>query len=515
MAAQTSPAGPSSSQYACKHLVLDAGPLLSLSPLRGLAQTYYTVPQVLDELKDKRAREHFERLGLSAGVRIEVKGPATASVAHVIQWAKKTGDYSVLSHADLCILALTYELDQKEKAQKEEEKGVPVELTQGSDSATDPQVDETGPEVVKEAVQPHEDEVATPEDSEDLTSEAEELPPSSSEGGEQEEDGPEDMEEREPLEVELQPIRDEQTPTTSTALPHDPSTSADPTSTPSSQPKPQHNATAETKPTEDDAPLYDDPSDEDDGEGDWITPTNVSLHKSRALDLLPSAADGRKGKKKQAQETVAVGCMTADFAMQNVLLQMGLSLVGVEGKRIERVKSWVLRCHACFKICKDASRKFCPSCGNPTLLRASVTISSPNAGPNTPAMQVHLKKNFQFKTRGTIYSIPAPKPGSAKTGPGEGLILREDQAGWQRAKKRADGKREREEKRMLNAASKSAEMGQGGTVMGSWMDPDWVPEILSVGVGGKGRSTRTRGFDGDMPVIGYGRKNPNERKRKA
>ena len=41
--------------------------------------------------------------------------------------------------------------------------------------------------------------------------------------------------------------------------------------------------------------------------------------------------------------------MTADFAMQNVLLQMGLGLVGVEGKRIERVKSWVLRCHACFK----------------------------------------------------------------------------------------------------------------------------------------------------------------------
>ena len=130
-------------------------------------------------------------------------------------------------------------------------------------------------------------------------------------------------------------------------------------------------------------------------------------------------------------------------------------------------------------------------------------------------MQVHLKKNFQFKTRGTIYSIPAPKPGSAKTGPGEGLILREDQAGWQRAKKQADGKREREEKRMLNSASRSAEMGKGGTVMGSWMDPDWVPEIVSVGAGGKGRSTRARGFDGDMPIVGYGRKNPNERKRKA
>lgn len=72
----------SSSKPACKHLVLDAGPLLSLSPLRGLAETFYTVPQVLDELRDKRAREHFEKLALSAGVRIEVQSPDSKSLAH-------------------------------------------------------------------------------------------------------------------------------------------------------------------------------------------------------------------------------------------------------------------------------------------------------------------------------------------------------------------------------------------------------------------------------------------------
>ena len=70
------------SKPACKSLVLDAGPLLALSPLRGLAETFYTVPQVLDELKDKRAREHFERLGLSAGVRIQVQSPDPKSLAH-------------------------------------------------------------------------------------------------------------------------------------------------------------------------------------------------------------------------------------------------------------------------------------------------------------------------------------------------------------------------------------------------------------------------------------------------
>ena len=78
---QTFMASSSTQKPACKNLVLDAGPLLSLSPLRGLAETFYTVPQVLSELKDKRAREHFEQLGLSAGVRIEVQSPDPKSLA--------------------------------------------------------------------------------------------------------------------------------------------------------------------------------------------------------------------------------------------------------------------------------------------------------------------------------------------------------------------------------------------------------------------------------------------------
>jgi len=44
-------------------------------------------------------------------------------ICAVIQWAKKTGDYSVLSHADMCVIALTYMLNEeykKEQAEKEE-----------------------------------------------------------------------------------------------------------------------------------------------------------------------------------------------------------------------------------------------------------------------------------------------------------------------------------------------------------------------------------------------------------
>ena len=102
-------------------------------------------------------------------------------------------------------------------------------------------------------------------------------------------------------------------------------------------------------------PLYDDPSDEDDGEGEWITPTNASTYKTRELGLIPSSV----GPDKKQEEPVGVGCMTADFAMQNVLLQMGLDLVGLEGRRIERIKTWVLRCHACFESVLFPSTSSC------------------------------------------------------------------------------------------------------------------------------------------------------------
>jgi RNA-binding protein NOB1 len=63
-----------------KHLVLDAGPLLSLTPLRGLSENYYTVPQVIGELRDKRGKEYLERLALT-GVSVKIQSPDVSSVA--------------------------------------------------------------------------------------------------------------------------------------------------------------------------------------------------------------------------------------------------------------------------------------------------------------------------------------------------------------------------------------------------------------------------------------------------
>jgi hypothetical protein len=64
----------------------------------------------------------------------------------------------------------------------------------------------------------------------------------------------------------------------------------------------------------------------------WLEPVGKRLRQS-----IP------KGK------ALDVACMTGDYAVQNVIKQIGLNLVGTGGKKMAQVKSWVLRCHACFK----------------------------------------------------------------------------------------------------------------------------------------------------------------------
>ena len=47
-----------------------------------------------------------------------------------------------------------------------------------------------------------------------------------------------------------------------------------------------------------------------------------------------------------------VVCVTADYAMQNVILQMGLRLCAPDGMRITRTRRWALRCTACSQVSK-------------------------------------------------------------------------------------------------------------------------------------------------------------------
>ena len=66
-------------------LVLDAAPLLSLAPLKDLAKIFVTTPQVLAELRDPRAREHFRKLG-NEGVEVLVRTPDVLSYSKGVSY---------------------------------------------------------------------------------------------------------------------------------------------------------------------------------------------------------------------------------------------------------------------------------------------------------------------------------------------------------------------------------------------------------------------------------------------
>jgi len=195
-----------------------------------------------------------------------------------------------------------------------------------------------------------------------------------------------------------------------------------------------------------------DAEEEDDGDGEWIGPDSFIVTSASVQD------DGR----------VRVGCITTDFAMQNVMLQIGLNLLSVSGKAIRTVKQWVLKCDSCYDITTKMDRLFCGKCGNPTLARLGVTLKA-----NGQA-QFHYKKGRVVNLRGSKFPLPKPKGG--RTGD---LLLREDQlltGVWkQRFKKKSTT----------------------GTMFADVNIADLLPSKMSVGA---------------EVVVGCGRRNPNAAK---
>jgi len=231
----------------------------------------------------------------------------------VVAFARKTGDIAVLSATDLSVIALTYQWEIAENGEK--------------NIRTDP----SQKKPVGETATAGE---ASPEQTGEKEGEVEE----------EEEDSGEEVEEEGHSEEEVELAIDEVTRSIDQVLLEDPTTSgetaeASEVTTQSTELAVSNASTPAARPVAD-APLNDD--EESDG-GEWITPSNVNQHRSHDLGLLPVEGNTKD------TGPIAAACMTGDFAVQNVLLGMGMGLVGEGGKRISKVKSFVLRCHACFK----------------------------------------------------------------------------------------------------------------------------------------------------------------------
>ena len=172
---------------------------------------------------------------------------------------------------------------------------------------------------------------------------------------------------------------------------------------------------------------------DDDGEG-WISSCAdvdpFSLSSAPAGSLADEDEEVKSKAAKPADPGDAVvppnnsrcACATTDFAMQNVLLQMGMSLCSTNGMSITRVKSWVTRCGACFTVYGGeaaGSRLFCGRCGSDALQRVAASTDS-----KTGKLKLHLSAKRRNNTRGTKFALP--KPGKQNRFAGD-LLLREDQ----------------------------------------------------------------------------------------
>ena len=174
-------------------------------------------------------------------------------------------------------------------------------------------------------------------------------------------------------------------------------------------------------------------ADDDDGEG-WVTcvrdihamkaagsldPNNNSNSNNNNNNSIGSSNMGDCGIK-NSKDSVdkkyygppihrRAACATTDFAMQNVILQMNLELVTIDGVRVRHLKTWVTRCGACFTVYagdkaeKVGGRLFCDKCGSNLLQRIACSVDK-----GTGRLRLHMKKNYRANTRGTKFSLPKP-----------------------------------------------------------------------------------------------------------
>lgn len=200
----------------------------------------------------------------------------------------------------------------------------------------------------------------------------------------------------------------------------------------------------------------------------WITVEN--LPKVRAAE-----ATSRFSYEPDANTPVC--CTTTDYAMQSVLLQINLKLLGVDGMVMKSVKQWVLRCSGCFTVHRDMGRSFCSKCGNSSLVRLMAVVDE--AGQTRVLSERGAPARVKStNTRGTKYSLPAPQVGRHA----RNLILAEDQ--------------------LVEAREKARKQGQTRSV--DVFDQDYNNEQHFGRTGRKGH-----GYDINTSV-GFGKRNPND-----
>ncbi|XP_051235640.1 RNA-binding protein NOB1 [Dicentrarchus labrax] len=397
-----------------EHVVADAGAFLKKAHLQDIGRNIYTLKDVVDEIRDKPTRRSLAFLPY----QLNFKEPHPEHIRLVTEFSKKTGDYPSLSATDIKVLALTYQLELEhvgsQHLKKEPEVKVNIQSTQrhpetpvhvagfhfpSKKPANSLNVRQTQTETTN---------VARGDEFNSFHFWREPLPPVDNDL----------LELLDPVEVLNSKNKQKQTDAQTSSDSDEfnsfyfwraplldvsdllESLKVDGSSTSESgldslqteEPEDQsEDGNKENKPNEDE-------EEEEDG-GGWITPSNIKQVKMDSADWTAPA-------------DVTVGCLTTDFAMQNVLIQIGLHVLSVNGMVIKQARNYILRCHGCFKTTSNMNKVFCPHCGNKTLKKVAVTVSEDGN------VQMHFSKNPKvLNPKGLRHSLPLPQGGKHGNNP--------------------------------------------------------------------------------------------------
>lgn len=84
---------------------------------------------------------------------------------------------------------------------------------------------------------------------------------------------------------------------------------------------------------------------------------------------------------------------------QNVLKQIGLNIVSLDGRVIKHLRTFILRCYSCFKTTSNMTKVFCPKCGNKTLKKVAVSVDE------NGQQVIHINPRKPLTARGKRVSI--------------------------------------------------------------------------------------------------------------
>ncbi|TYZ68275.1 hypothetical protein PybrP1_003424 [[Pythium] brassicae (nom. inval.)] len=386
--ASSSSRGSQNSVKKVRHLVVDSGAIIKGTNLSALAENFWTVPDVMAEIRDRRARSALERLPFT----LQMREPSSEAMGAVVNFSRKTGDFAHLSLTDLRVMALTYMLETEANGAAHLKTSPEVSRTIARDAngrivaGSEPSVpckyfgSAMGCKYGAGCKFVHDERLVA------ASGESAALPKvaiacryfNTPEGCRYGAECQFVHEAEAEPEAPQGPVRAE-----------------------------VRNADVKSRILGGFGASSNAGALEDDGKN-WIGAANAGQFLASPFgdtNGLEAVTDG-----------VAVACITTDYSMQNVLLQIGLRLLSAEGMLIKRVKQWILKCIACFATSTEMERLFCPKCGSHTMERVSYSL-----GPDGK-MTFHTRANRPVKLAGTKFSLPKPKGGRDGD-----LLLREDQ----------------------------------------------------------------------------------------